>query len=66
MAARGVFEPYLNGHQPRSAPVFSRTAVQPIGYEAEPGEHTTEILQAFGLSDERIDELLADGAVEQH
>lgn len=66
MAARGVFEPYLNGHQPRSAPVFSRTTLQPIGHEAEPGEHTTEILQSFGLSDERIDQLLADGVVEQH
>ncbi len=66
MAARSVFEPYLNGHQPRSAPVFSRTVLQPIGAEAEPGEHTTEILQSFGLSDERIGELLADGVVEQH
>lgn len=65
MQERDVFEPYRDGHQPRSAPVFSDTPLQPIGDEAEPGAQTTEILQRIGLSTDAIDDLLADGVVLQ-
>ena len=63
MQARQVFEPYREGYQPRSAPVFSDTPLQPIGEEAQPGAHTVEILQRIGLESETIDALLADGVV---
>lgn len=65
MRAREVFEPYQDGYQPRGAPVFSDTPLQPIGDEAKPGAHTTEILRRLGLDTERIDGLLADGVVKQ-
>lgn len=65
MQARQVFEPYREGYQPRSAPVFSDTPLQPIGEEAKPGAHTIEILQRIGLESETIDALLADGVVMQ-
>lgn len=65
MTARKVFEPFGDGYQPRSAPVFSQTPLEPIGHEAQPGAHTTEILQRIGLADETIDELLATGVVVQ-
>lgn len=65
MRARDVFVPFHQGYQPRSAPVFSATPLQPIGPEAAPGEHTTEILQRIGLAAETIEALLADGVVQQ-
>ena len=65
MQARAVFEPYENGYQPRSAPVFSDTPLKPIGEEAAPGANTLAVLQRLGLDSEAIDELLRDGVVVQ-
>lgn len=65
MQARRVFEPYRAGHQPRSAPVFSATPLQPIGSEAVPGANTVEILQRIGLNADTIETLIADGVVIQ-
>lgn len=65
MRARQVFEPFHQGHQPRSAPVFSETPLEPIGDEAQPGEHTTEILQRYGFQPQTIKRLLAEGVVQQ-
>lgn len=65
MRARRVFEPFVEGYQPRSAPVFSDTPLQPISDEAPPGANTTEVLQRFGFAPQMIDQLLADGVVEQ-
>lgn len=65
MQAREVFEPYRAGYQPRSAPVFSATPLQPIGAEAVPGADTVEILQRIGLDAGTIETLLADGVVIQ-
>lgn len=63
MRAREVFEPFHSGYQPRSAPVFSETPLQPIGDESQPGADTTEILQRFGIASHVIDQLLDDGVV---
>lgn len=65
MRARAVFEPFHDGFQPRSAPVFSETPVQTISDEAQPGANSKEILLRFGLEPHRIEQLLQDGVVEQ-
>ena len=65
LRARQVFEPFHQGYQPRSAPIFSETPLQPIGDEAQPGANTIEVLQRFGLDAATIEQLLNDGVVEQ-
>jgi crotonobetainyl-CoA:carnitine CoA-transferase CaiB-like acyl-CoA transferase len=42
---------------------FSDTTPEILGPPAEPGQHSREILREFGLADDAIDQLVADGAV---
>lgn len=65
MAQRKVFEPYANGYQPRSAPVFSATPLQPIRPEAQSGADTVAVLQRMGMTATAIEDLLVDGVVVQ-
>lgn len=65
MRARKIFEPFQAGFQPRNAPVFSATPLQPIGDESRPGANSTEILERFGLAPHLIEQLVRNGVVEQ-
>jgi alpha-methylacyl-CoA racemase len=49
--------------EPAPAPRFSRTPPPPTTSAPLPGEHTLEILEQLGLSDEAISEYLGCGAV---
>ena len=63
IAERGTFTEVAGITQPAPAPRFSRT---PGSIERPPphaGQHTNEILAEWGLSDDRVAELKASGAV---
>jgi alpha-methylacyl-CoA racemase len=49
--------------QPAPAPRFSRTTTQVSKPPAHPGQHTREILTDWGISQDRIEQLIASGAV---
>ena len=63
--ARSTFVEVDGVRQPAPAPRFSRTAPTLAQRPALAGEHTREVLADWGLSAERIDELLAGGAATQ-
>ncbi len=63
--ARGTFTEVDGIRQPAPAPRFSRTAAALGAPPALAGEHTREVLAAWGLPDDRIDHLLASGAASQ-
>jgi alpha-methylacyl-CoA racemase len=48
--------------QPAPAPRFSRTASEVVSTPAWPGQHTRDVLEAWGIAPARIDELLQSGA----
>lgn len=62
---RASFVTHAGMTQPAPAPRFSRTPAQIQSPPALPGQHSVEVLKAWGFSDERIEELLATGAVRQ-
>jgi alpha-methylacyl-CoA racemase len=62
-AARGTFIEANGRVQPAPAPRFSRTPGAIGVPPAHPGEHSREILAGWGLPPERIDALIASGAV---
>jgi alpha-methylacyl-CoA racemase len=49
--------------QPAPAPRFSRTAPEVTQLPAHAGEHTRQVLADWGVDDDRIDHLIASGAV---
>jgi alpha-methylacyl-CoA racemase len=49
--------------QPAPAPRFSRTTTQVSVPPAHPGQHTREILTDWGVPQDRIEQLIASGAV---
>jgi alpha-methylacyl-CoA racemase len=51
--------------QPAPAPRFSRSSPELTLPPAHAGQHTREILSAWGVSDDRIGELIDSGAVKQ-
>jgi alpha-methylacyl-CoA racemase len=54
----------INGvTQPAPAPRFSRSTTQVSTPPAHPGQHTREILTDWGVSQDRIEQLIASGAV---
>ena len=61
--ARGTFVEIAGIAQPAPAPRFSRTAAEIASAPAHPGQHSREILTDWGIASDRIDALLAAGAV---
>lgn len=49
--------------QPAPAPRFSRTTPEITRSPAHPGQHSREVLEAWGLPKDRVDALLESGAV---
>jgi len=49
--------------QPAPAPRFSRTKTQVISAPAHPGQHSREVLADWGIAPDRIEALIATGAV---
>jgi alpha-methylacyl-CoA racemase len=62
---RGTFIEVAGKTQPKPAPRFSRTVPEVKSAPAHPGQHTTEVLSAWGMDAARIEALLASGAVRQ-
>ncbi len=60
---RGTFIEIAGMTQPAPAPRFSRTTTSVERPPAHPGEHSREVLTDWGISADRIDALLASGAV---
>ncbi|MEN9822319.1 MAG: CaiB/BaiF CoA transferase family protein [Ilumatobacteraceae bacterium] len=60
---RGTFIEVAGITQPRPAPRFSRTEPVVVSAPAHAGQHSREVLADWGLSAERIDALIASGAV---
>jgi alpha-methylacyl-CoA racemase len=65
ITARGGLLPGAGAPQAAPAPRFSRTPPAPPRPAARPGAHTADVLSALGLSADRIEQLLASGAVAQ-
>ncbi len=63
MVARRVFEPLAGGHQPLTAPRFSRTPARHPTAVREPGDDSRSILAEAGLNGDEIDELISAGVV---
>ncbi len=63
--ARGTFVEIDGVKQPGPAPKFSRTTSDPPGRCAYVGEHTNDVLAAFGYGAEAIEALARTGAVRQ-
>ncbi len=61
--ARGTFVEVAGVQQPAPAPRFSRTVAHVDSPPAHAGQHSREVLADWGFSAERIDELVAAGAV---
>jgi len=61
MVARGTFVDGVPGPAPR----FSRTPTSVRSAARRPGQDTAEVLQAWGMPPERVQELLSKGAVSQ-
>ncbi|MDQ6698394.1 MAG: CoA transferase [Actinomycetota bacterium] len=60
---RGTFTELHGVVQPSPAPRFSRTPSEIQGPPAHAGQHTDEVLSAWGVPDERVAELRASGAI---
>jgi alpha-methylacyl-CoA racemase len=65
VAQRRVYELVDEHPQPAPAPRFSRTPGSVAGPSPYPGEHTTDVLTHWGITEERVRALLASGAVVQ-
>ncbi|WP_433413170.1 CaiB/BaiF CoA transferase family protein [Microtetraspora malaysiensis] len=63
LAARGTYVELDGITQPAPAPRLSRTSLSVSGPACYPGEHTREIARALGLTDDRLDALVAAGVV---
>jgi alpha-methylacyl-CoA racemase len=63
--ARETFVERFGVRQPAPAPRFSRTAADVTQPPAHDGEHTREVLADWGVPADRVEELLASGAVRQ-
>jgi alpha-methylacyl-CoA racemase len=61
--ARGTFIEVAGVTQPRPAPRFSRTVPEVVSAPAHPGQHSRAILADWGVPAERIEALVASGAV---
>ncbi len=61
--ARGTFIEVAGVAQPAPAPRFSRSRAQVDSPPAHAGQHTREVLADWGFDNDRIDELLAAGAI---
>ncbi len=61
--ARDTFVELGGTTQPAPAPRFSRTALEVERLPAHAGQHTREVLADWGISADRIDDLVANGAV---
>jgi len=61
--ARGTFADIFGAVQPAPAPRFSRTDARVERPAPRPGEHSVEVLTAFGFSKEDVAALLAAGVV---
>jgi alpha-methylacyl-CoA racemase len=62
-AARGTFVTVAGVSQPAPAPRFSRTPGEIRRPPPHPGEHTDEVLSAWGIDADEITRLRASGAV---
>jgi alpha-methylacyl-CoA racemase len=63
--ARRTFVELAGTMQPAPAPRFSRTTAEVERPPAHPGQHTREVLLDWGVAKERVEELIASGAVKQ-
>jgi alpha-methylacyl-CoA racemase len=63
--ARDTFVDAFGTTQPAPAPRFSRTPPEIERPAAHDGQHTVEVLAEWGIAHDRIDGLLASGAVRQ-
>ena len=61
--ARGTFIEVAGIPQPAPAPRFSRTVARVDSPPAHPGQHTREVLTDWGFASDRIDALIAAGAI---
>ena len=61
--ARGTFIEVAGVTQPRPAPRFSRTEPEVVSAPAHPGQHSRAVLADWGVAADRIDALVASGAV---
>jgi alpha-methylacyl-CoA racemase len=61
--ARGTFVDLDGIRQPAPAPRFSRTHAEISAPPAHPGQHSREILADWGVAADRIEQLVAAGAV---
>ncbi len=61
--ARGTFVEQAGVVQPAPAPRFSRTPGELVAPPPHPGQHTDEVLRAWGFEADEIAKLRADGAV---
>ncbi len=62
---RRTFVEVAGTTQPAPAPRFSRTAASIERPPAHPGQHTREVLTAWGIGADRVEELLGNGAAKQ-
>jgi alpha-methylacyl-CoA racemase len=60
---RGTFIEVAGTKQPAPAPRFSRTTPEVVSAPAHPGQHSRAVLADWGLAADRIDQLVASGAV---
>jgi alpha-methylacyl-CoA racemase len=63
--ARGTFVEAGGLQQPAPAPRFSRTGAELSVPPAHAGQHTRDVLVSWGLSGDRVDELIGSGAARQ-
>ena len=61
--ARGTFIEVAGVTQPRPAPRFSRTEPEVVSPPAHAGQHSRAVLADWGIAADRIDALVASGAV---
>jgi alpha-methylacyl-CoA racemase len=61
--ARGTFIEVAGVTQPKPAPRFSRTAPEVVSAPAHAGQHSRAVLSDWGIAADRIDALVASGAV---
>ncbi len=63
MAARGTFTEVAGVRQPAPAPRFSRTEPEISRPPSHPGQHTDEVLEAWGFAAAEVASLRDVGAV---
>ncbi|GAB1823745.1 CaiB/BaiF CoA transferase family protein [Herbidospora sp. RD11066] len=63
LVARGTYVEYDGITQPAPAPRLSRTPLSISGPAPYPGEHTREIAETLGVKEDRLEALIAAGAV---